>query len=117
MSDMSTVIVGVVAILSCVALTTWLARPADFRPVRIPRAERPPRPPRVPRAARVPAAAPVPRPQPNVAPALAHLAAQQEQRPTAERPANALPEPSLAERLAIRPSTRRNTRAGPRSFL
>jgi hypothetical protein len=31
MSDMSTVLVGVVSILSCLALVTYVARPADFR--------------------------------------------------------------------------------------
>ena len=34
MSDMSIVITGVITILSCVAVVTWLARPAEFRSVK-----------------------------------------------------------------------------------
>jgi hypothetical protein len=67
MSDMSTVIVGVVSILSCVSLITYLARPADFK-VKV---EYPAPAPRVPnvKAPKVAAPAPAPRPRP-VRPAL-----------------------------------------------
>ncbi len=113
MSDMSTVIVGVVSILSCVALVTWLARPSEFRPVRVPRAERPPKPVRVPKAAR----RPEPAEQPAVAPALAHLAAQQVPASKPVLPANARAEPSLADRLAIPRAPRAKKGSGARSFL
>jgi len=72
---MSTVIVGVVSILSCVALVTWLARPAEFRvkaerpaPVRAPAPAVVPAPPLVPAPKLGPPAAawpPVPAPPPR----------------------------------------------------
>lgn len=40
MSDVSTVIVGVVSVLSGVAVVTWLARPSEFRSVRVVSAKR-----------------------------------------------------------------------------
>lgn len=98
MSDMSIVIVGVVSILSCVSLVTWLARPAEFR---------------------VKVAAPVPRPRTVVA---APVAPPPPLPPVARQAVpvlmNALPEKSLSERLAIEPVPRRRSRRSTaRSFL
>lgn len=59
---MSTVIVGVVTILSCVALVTYVARPADFK-VKINYPPPPPRAPKV-KAPKIAAPAPAPRPRP-----------------------------------------------------
>ena len=40
MSDVSSVVVGVVSVLSAVAAVTWLARPSEFRSVRVVSRER-----------------------------------------------------------------------------
>jgi hypothetical protein len=59
MSDVSIVILGVLCVLSGVAIVAWLARPSEFRPVRFAAPERHPRyisvaPRRVPKVFREP---------------------------------------------------------------
>jgi len=55
MSDVSVVVLGVIWVLSAVAIVAWIARPSEFRPVRFVAPERHPRyisvePRRVPKA-------------------------------------------------------------------